>query len=102
MTAEFTFYILFILLSITTGVVFQFMLSHIKKVRKDLTKLTATVSKIHTEVNSIKNQPQSKPGRSFERSQSFRRNRVLTGCLELEHQGARAQTNATFYVKEEK
>ena len=103
MTLEFTFYTLFIMLSIAIGVIFQFCLGQIKKTKKDILKVNASINKIHQELQHSRrdssNKSQNK--RNTERF-SRKRGSVLTGCLELEHQGARAQTNAIFYVKEEK
>lgn len=90
------------MLAVTTGVVFQFCIGQLKKLKKDIAKMNASISRIHqtlhtqaSEVSNLKTKPKSNviPFR--------RRHRRLEGNLELEYQGSRASTRAIFHVDDE-
>jgi hypothetical protein len=101
-SAEFTYYALFLMLAVTTGVVFQFCLGRLKKIQKDIAKMNASIAKLHYElrdngkiVNQIKSQHKGNviPFR--------RKNKRLAGNLELEYQGSKASTRAIFHIDDE-
>ena len=96
MTGEFTFYALFVMLTISMGVIFQFGLSQIKKIQKDIRKMNESIVRLHTHaressetVSSIK---------SSMKQPVFRRGKTIKGDLELEYYGRRAQTKAIFHI----
>ena len=104
MSGEFTYYALFVMLAISTGVVFQFFLGQIRKVKMDIAKMNKSIVKMHTEIRNNTSQTASTRD-AIRKSRSnvipFRRNRRLEGNLELEYQGAKAQTRAIFHVDDE-
>tara|TARA_Y100000114_G_scaffold154042_1_gene175225 strand:- start:983 stop:1288 length:306 start_codon:yes stop_codon:yes gene_type:complete len=99
-TAEFTFYALFIMLTISMGIVFQFCLSRIKKVSNDIKKANQSISKLHAEVYENRNKMQNIKASTHSRP-VFRKGKTLSGNLELEYYGKSAQTKAIFYVDKE-
>ena len=100
MTAEFTFYALFIMLTISMGVVFQFCLGRIKKLSNDIKKVNQSINKIHVEM--YENRSEMKNIKSTTKSRPvFRKGKTLTGNLELEYYGRSAQTKAIFHVDKE-
>ena len=102
MTAEFTYYALFIMLAITTGVIFQFSIGQIRKMKKDIRKMNASIVKIHTELRSHGNEVANIKTKSKSNVIPFRRrHRRLEGNLELEYQGSKASTRAIFHVDDE-
>ena len=100
MSAEFTYYALFAMLALTTGVVFQFFLTQLSKMKKDIKKTNESIAKIHQEVYNIKN-TKSSTSRSRSNVIPFRRHKKLEGNLELEYQGSKASTRAIFHVDSE-
>ena len=100
MTAEFTFYALFIMLTISMGVVFQFCLSRIKKVSNDIKKANQSISKLHAEMYENRNKMKNIKEKAHSRP-VFRKGKTLSGNLELEYYGKSAQTKAIFYVDKE-
>ena len=65
MSAEFTYYALFAMLALTTGVVFQFFLTQLSKMKKDIKKTNESIAKIHQEVYNIKNTKSSTSRSNF-------------------------------------
>ena len=100
MSQEFTFYALFILLTVSMGVVFQFMLAKIKSLNNNQKAMVRSISYIHNEVLNVKNNKKidspSSPVNSTRRT-----SQVLKGDLTLEYRGAIADTRATFMLDEE-
>lgn len=102
MTGEFTYYALFLMLSVTTGVVFQFYLGQIKKLKKDIAKMNASIVKLHQELRSQGNEVTNIKSKRKSNVIPFRRrHRRLEGNLELEYQGSKASTRAIFHVDDE-
>lgn len=102
MTGEFTFYALFLMLSITTGVIFQFYLGQIRKLKKDITKMNGSIVKIHQELRNQGNEVTNIKSKRTSNVIPFRRrHRRLEGNLELEYQGSKASTRAIFHVDDE-
>ena len=102
MTGEFTFYTLFIMLTISMGVVFQFLLGQIRNIKSDAKKMQETIRNIQNQVQKIRNSPRS-PSRVTRRQRpgSHKRSSTLSGDLDLEYKGTRAQTKAVFYIDNE-
>lgn len=102
MSAEFTFYALFVMLAVTTGFIFQFYLGQIKKIKSDIKKMNASIVKLHESVRHQENTVSNIKNKNRSNVIPFRRrNRRLSGNLELEYQGSRASTRAIFHVDEE-
>ena len=102
MTAEFTYYALFLMLAVTTGIVFQFSLGRIRKLQKDIKKMNASIVKIHQELQSNRSEVNHIKSKAKSNVVPFRRrHRRLEGNLELEYQGSRASTRAIFHVDDE-
>ena len=91
MSQEFTIYTLFILLTISMGIVFQFMLAKIKQLNLVQKRIMKSLHYVHEDVMEIKKKD-SPP--------TFRNNgeNVLRGDLTLEYRGAIADTRATFML----
>ena len=97
MSQEFTFYTLFILLTVSMGVVFQFMLAKIKSLNDNQKAMVRSISFVHNEVLNIKNNKiTGSPNRA--KNSTSRRSDVLRGDLTLEYRGAKADTRATFML----
>jgi len=107
MSQEFTIYTLFILLTISMGIVFQFMLAKIKSLKATQKTIMKSLSFVHGEVLKVKNKKNipSSPepfGDRWKASKATRRGAgVLKGDLTLEYRGAVADTRATFMLDEE-
>ena len=102
MSAEFTYYALFLMLALTTGIIFQFCLGRIKKVQKDIMKMNASISKLHQSIRNQSSEVANVKSKVKSNVIPFRRrHRRLEGNLELEYQGSRASTRAIFHVDEE-
>tara|TARA_B100000085_G_scaffold244473_1_gene236978 strand:+ start:368 stop:652 length:285 start_codon:yes stop_codon:yes gene_type:complete len=91
MSQEFTIYTLFILLAVSMGVIFQFMLAKIKQLNIVQQRIMKSIHFIHDDVVELKNK---KSTTSFKRNDQD----VLRGDLTLEYRGARADTRATFML----
>lgn len=91
MSQEFTIYTLFILLAVSMGVIFQFMLAKIKQLNIVQQRIMKSIHFIHDDVVELKNK---KSATSFKRNDQD----VLRGDLTLEYRGARADTRATFML----
>jgi len=100
MSGEATFYVLFIMLTLSMGLVFQFILGRIKKISNDTKKLNESIVKLHQEAYQNRN---SSKKSTYQKPQSSRslRNKQLSGNLSLEYQGQKAITRATFYIDKE-
>jgi hypothetical protein len=96
MTSEFTYYALFLMLALTTGVVFQFFLGQLKKIKTDILKMNASIVRMHTELSKTR---QNKNTQRL--SPTFRRGKTVSGHLELEYGGRSAQTKAIFHIDKE-
>ena len=102
MSAEFTYYALFLMLAITTGVVFQFFLGRLRKIQKDIAKMNASIVRLHYELrNNGKAVDQIKSQHKSNVIPFRRRNKRLAGNLELEYQGSKASTRAIFHIDDE-
>jgi hypothetical protein len=107
MSQEITFYTLFILLTVSMGIVFQFMLAKIKALDNSQKAIMKSLSFVHGEVLKVKKDKNigSSPepfGDRSKASKSTRRGaRVLKGDLTLEYRGAIADTRATFMLDED-
>lgn len=105
MTGEFTYYALFLMLSVTTGIIFQFYLGQIRKMKEDITKMNASIVKLHQELRSQGSEVAQIKSKSTSNVIPFRRpstgQRLLKGNLELEYQGSKANTRAIFHVDDE-
>lgn len=99
MSAEFTYYALFAMLALTTGIVFQFFASQISKLKKDIRKTNKSIANIHRDVFELKNTKNTPKKRS--NVIPLRRHKKLEGNLELEYQGSKASTRAIFHVDSE-
>ena len=86
------------MLTVSMGVVFQFILGRIKKINKDIAKVNSSVSKLHEELFQNRN---SIAKSSQQKNKSYK-NKQLTGNLELEYNGSKAYTRATFYIDKER
>ncbi len=91
MSQEFTIYTLLILLTISMGIVFQFMLLKIKQLNMVQHRIMKSIHFIHEDVVQLKKK-ESSPG-----IKSNGQN-VLKGDLTLEYRGAIADTRATFML----
>ena len=100
MSQEFTFYALFILLTVSMGVIFQFMLAKIKALNNNQKAMVRSISYIHNEVLNVKNNKKTDSPSSPVNS-TRRRGQVLKGDLTLEYRGAIADTRATFMLDKE-
>ncbi len=90
------------MLTVATCIVFQFALGQIGKLKKDISKINANINLLHSEVYNNKSQMKRiKTTRSTPSKPVFRRGKTVSGNLELEYQGARAQTKAIFYIDKE-
>jgi len=99
MTGEFTYYALFLMLSVTTGIIFQFYLGQIRKLKKDIVKMNASIVQLHQELRSQGTEVASMKNKKMGNVIPFRsRHRRLEGNLELEYQGSKASTRAIFHV----
>ena len=103
MSAEFTYYALFIMLAVTTGVIFQFCIGQIRKIKSDMAKMNKSISRIHGEIRNQSNEVSSMKTSNKRHNNviPFRRHRRLEGNLELEYQGSKASTRAIFHVDDE-
>ena len=90
------------MLAVTTGVIFQFCIGQIRKVKKDIAKMNASIAKIHQGLRDQGAQMSTIKSKSKSNVIPFRRrHRRLEGNLELEYQGSKASTRAIFHVDEE-
>ena len=96
MTAEFTFYVLFLMLTISMGVIFQFGLGRIKKLQKDIKKMNESIVILHSHVN--KSSEAVKNIKTSMHRPVFRKGKTIKGDLELEYYGRSAQTKAIFHI----
>lgn len=107
MSQEFTFYTLFILLTVSMGIVFQFMLAKIKSLNDNQKAMVRSISFVHNEVLNIKNKKNiaSSPEPFSDRWKASKSTTcgadVLRGDLTLEYRGAIADTRATFMLDKE-
>ena len=91
MSQEFTIYTLFILLAISMGIVFQFMLLKIKQLNMVQRRIMKSIHFIHEDVVQLKKKESSTGIKSNGQN-------VLKGDLTLEYRGAIADTRATFML----
>ena len=100
MSQEFTFYALFILLTVSMGVVFQFMLAKIKSLNNNQRAMVRSIHFLHDEIKKTNNNKiTGSPNRT---SNATRRGAdILKGDLTLEYRGAIADTRATFMLDKE-
>ena len=99
MTSEFTYYALFVMLTISVGVIVQFFLGSIRKLNKDIKKINQSINNIHSELYSSRDRAQKPaPKVIYHQGKTSLKNRTLRGDLELEYQGSRAITSATFRI----
>ncbi len=91
MTQEFTVYTLFILLTVSMGIVFQFMLAKIKELNKIQRRIIKSIHFLHEDINEAKKSSKHMP---FKDSGGD----VLKGDLTLEYRGSIADTRATFML----
>ena len=91
MSQEFTIYTLFILLTISMGIVFQFMLVKIKQLNLVQKRIMKSLHYVHEDVMEMR----KKHSPSTIRSNG---DNVLKGDLTLEYRGAIADTRATFML----
>lgn len=96
MTSEFTYYALFLMLALTTGVVFQFFLGQLKKIKTDILKMNGSIVKMHTELSKSRQNNNTRYP-----NPTFRRGKTVSGNLELEYHGRSAQTKAIFHIDKE-
>jgi len=100
MSQEFTLYTLFILLTVSMGVIFQFMLAKIKSLNNNQKAMVRSISYIHNEVLNVKkNKKIDRPSSPVNSTRL--RSQVLKGDLTLEYRGATADTRATFMLDED-
>lgn len=100
MSQELTVYALFILLTVSMGAVFQFMLAKIKALDNNQKAIVKSISFVHGEVLKVRknktidisNSPKGMPAH---------RAQVLRGDLTLEYEGSMAETRATFRIDKE-
>ena len=100
MSQEFTFYALFILLTVSMGIVFQFMLAKIKTLNNTQKAIMKSLSFVHGEVLKVKKNRNIESPRASQKSTWTSRD-TLKGDLTLEYRGAIADTRATFMLDEE-
>jgi len=100
MSQELTFYALFLLLTVSMGVVFQFMLSKIKALDNNQKAIVKSLGFVHSEVLKVKNNKITDSPRATKNS-TTRGADVLRGDLTLEYRGAIADTRATFMLDKE-
>ena len=91
MSKEFTIYTLFILLTISMGVVFQFMLAKIRELNTVQKRIIKSLHSIHGDVVDIKDNKNNNGQRKGKKD-------ILKGDLTLEYRGAIADTRATFML----
>lgn len=77
---------LFILLTLSIGIIFQFFLIKLKKIDKAQKRIVESLHFIHDSQKKTTWSPSSK------------NNKVLRGNLSLEYRGSRADTRATFIL----
>ena len=106
MTQEFTFYTLFILLTLSMGVVFQFVIAKIKSIEKNQKRMVKSIETLHRESFNARDDKKTK--NRFERPRQTRQTyntpskaQVLTGHLRLNYQGRSADTRAVFMLDKE-
>tara|TARA_Y100001973_G_C5194738_1_gene333420 strand:+ start:1064 stop:1366 length:303 start_codon:yes stop_codon:yes gene_type:complete len=97
MTKEITMYILFIMLTVSMGIVFQFMLNKIKILTSTQRKLVRSMNSLHNDLVIIKNEDTRSASIGSHGRINKNRN-VLRGDLTLEYQGAIADTRAIFML----
>jgi len=96
MSQEFTFYALFILLTVSMGVVFQFMLAKIKSLNNNQRAMVRSIHFLHDEIKKTNNNKiTGSPNRTWRGADT------LKGDLTLEYRGAIADTRATFMLDKE-
>ena len=100
MTKEFTIYTLFILLTVSMGVVFQFMLGRIKELNIMQKKIVSSMESLHKDMSKIKGRKRLE---YLNASKKYSRapGQVLRGDLTLEYNGAKADTKAVFMLDKE-
>ena len=106
MTQEFTFYTLFILLTLSMGVVFQFFIAKIKNLEKNQKRIVKSIEMLHRE--SFNARDDNKPKKRLDKPRPSRqayntpaKPQVLTGHLRLNYQGRSADTRAVFMLDKE-
>lgn len=100
MSQEFTFYALFILLTISMGIVFQFMLAKIKSLNNNQRAMVRSIHFLHDEIKKTNNNKITySPKRPVNPELVTRQ--VLRGDLTLEYKDAIADTRATFMLDKE-
>jgi hypothetical protein len=97
MSQELTFYALFLLLTVSMGVVFQFMLSKIKALDNNQKAIVKSLGFVHGEVLKVKNNKIIDSPKVTKNS-TWRGADTLKGDLTLEYRGAIADTRATFML----
>ena len=97
MSQEFTFYTLFILLTVSMGVVFQFMLAKIKSLNNNQKAMGRSIHFLHDEIKKTNNNKITDRPKTPENS-TWRGADTLRGDLTLEYRGAIADTRATFML----
>ena len=100
MSQELTFYALFILLTVSMGVVFQFMLAKIKSLNENQKAIVKSISFVHSEILRVKDNKIIDISNGTKNS-TTRRAQVLRGDLTLEYKGSSADTRATFRLDKE-
>ena len=100
MSQEFTFYALFVLLTVSMGIVFQFMLAKINSLKATQKAIKKSLSFVHGEVLEVKKNKKTESPRVSKKSTWTSRD-TLKGDLTLEYRGAIADTRATFMLDEE-
>ena len=102
MSKELTFYILFIMLTVSVGMIFQFMLNRIKILNKKQLEFNRTIHKLHEDLRALSSASinnKQKYIRVPHARQS--RSKVLQGNLTLEYKGSKADTRAIFILDKE-
>ena len=102
MSQEFTFYTLFVMLTLSVGIIFQFCLARIKALGESNKKLLKSLSHMHRDLYFLKNKEEKQYTKFTQRSPSRNsRPKVLRGDLTLEYNGSKADTRATFMLDKE-
>ena len=97
MSQEFTIYTLFILLTVSMGIIFQFMLAKINSLKATQKTIMKAMSGINKNVMDIRNNKIIDSPKATGNS-TWRGADTLRGDLTLEYRGAKADTRATFML----
>lgn len=100
MSQEFTIYTLFILLTVSMGIIFQFMLAKINSLKATQKTIMKAMSGINKNVMDIRNNKIIDSPKVIKNS-TWRGADTLKGNLTLEYRGAIADTRATFMLDKE-